>query len=75
MCIDYIIARGTGDELVLSSVLRKLDTFEAVFGATGDGLRAALGQEKEDGFAALAKRLKEQEREEERLWRKMQKAA
>jgi SNF2 family DNA or RNA helicase len=68
--IEYVVARGTGDEFVLAGVLKKLDTFEAVFGETGDGLRKTLGAEKEDGFAALAKRLREQEAREERRWLK-----
>jgi SNF2 family DNA or RNA helicase len=40
--IQYIIARGTGDELILRAVVDKLDTFERVVGATGDRMREDL---------------------------------
>jgi SNF2 family DNA or RNA helicase len=63
--IQYVIARGTGDELVLDAVIHKLDTFEAVIGTTGDGLRRELeGNDKGGGLEALAKRLEEMEREQ-----------
>jgi hypothetical protein len=34
--IVYLIARGTGDELILQTVISKLETFENIIGSTGD---------------------------------------
>jgi SNF2 family DNA or RNA helicase len=50
--IKYIIARGTGDELVLDTVINKLGTFEAMIGSAGDGLRGDLDNS-EKGMGAL----------------------
>jgi SNF2 family DNA or RNA helicase len=55
--IQYVIARGTGDELILRSVISKLADFEAIVGSTGDRMRADLAGKK-DPDAAL-KRLQE----------------
>ena len=61
--IQYVIARGTGDELILRGVINKLDTFERVIGATGDAMKEELTRKKEDGmrrlYAALAEMQKE----------------
>ena len=40
--IQYIVARGTGDEIVMSVVLSKLDTIEAAVGGLGDGMKEEL---------------------------------
>ena len=59
--IQYVIGRGTADELVLSGVISKLDTFEAVVGKAGDGMKAALEGEKEPeekGLSRLAAALR-----------------
>jgi hypothetical protein len=56
--IQYIIARGTGDELILRSIINKLDLSERLVGKTGDKMKEELGTRKEDPmkrlFAALA---------------------
>jgi SNF2 family DNA or RNA helicase len=56
--IQYVIARGTGDELILRGVINKLNTFERVIGETGDKMKEELSKKKEGGmqrlFAALA---------------------
>ena len=55
--IQYVIARGTGDELILRGVISKLDTFEKVVGETGDDMKKELAARKGDPmkrlFAAL----------------------
>ena len=51
--IQYIIARGTGDELILRAVINKLDTFERVIGETGDNMKLELKGKKEDAMARL----------------------
>lgn len=50
--IQYVIARGTGDELILRSVISKLADFEAIVGSTGDRMQADLAGKK-DPDAAL----------------------
>ena len=51
--IQYVIARGTGDELILRAVIDKLDTFERVIGETGDKMKEELSRKKEDSMARL----------------------
>lgn len=51
--IQYVIARGTGDELILRGVINKLDTFERVIGSTGDGMREDLAKKKEGALKRL----------------------
>jgi SNF2 family DNA or RNA helicase len=51
--IQYVIARGTGDELILRAVINKLDTFEHVVGETGDGMKTELGARKGDPMKRL----------------------
>jgi SNF2 family DNA or RNA helicase len=57
--VQYIIARGTGDELILRAVISKLDTFERVIGSTGDRMKEDLEGQKDSAsgmkrlFAAL----------------------
>lgn len=46
--IQYILARGTTDELVANAVVGKLDTFEAVVGTTGESLGGDLHGSDED---------------------------
>jgi Helicase conserved C-terminal domain/SNF2-related domain len=56
---QYIIARGTGDELILRTVIEKLDDFETIIGTTGDGMKVDLAKKRrpEDALAALAEAL------------------
>ena len=61
VAIEYIIARGTGDELILHAVINKLDTFAQLIEKDGgDGLKNDLaGTSKEDeGLSRLAAALK-----------------
>jgi hypothetical protein len=51
--IQYVIARGTGDELILRAVIQKLDTFERVVGKTGDQMREELSPNRQDGLSRL----------------------
>jgi len=51
--IEYIIARGTGDELILRAVINKLDTFERVIGETGDDMKKGLTRPREDSMKRL----------------------
>jgi len=51
--VQYIIARGTGDELILRGIISKLDTFERTVGSTGDGLKADLAARKENALKDL----------------------
>lgn len=53
--IQYMIGRGTADELVLAGVISKLDTFEAVVGSVGDGMKKALEGEKEKEEVGLSR--------------------
>jgi SWI/SNF-related matrix-associated actin-dependent regulator 1 of chromatin subfamily A len=56
--VQYVIARGTGDELILQAVLNKLDNFlDLVETDAGDGLKESL-KGKDDGLARLATALK-----------------
>jgi SNF2 family DNA or RNA helicase len=50
--IQYVIARGTGDELILRAVISKLADFEAIVGNTGDRMKEDLAGKK-DPDAAL----------------------
>lgn len=43
--IQYVLARGSVDELVADAVVRKLDVFEKAIGTTGEGLQKALRTE------------------------------
>ena len=56
--IQYVIARGTGDELILHAVINKLDNFlDLVETDKGDGLKEALKGE-DEGLSRLAAALK-----------------
>ena len=50
--IQYVIARGTGDELILRAVISKLADFEIIVGSTGDRMKEDLAGKK-DPDAAL----------------------
>lgn len=54
--VQYVIARGTADELILAGVVRKLDTRDALLGKGDDRLREELAPEEsqEDALARLA---------------------
>lgn len=57
--VQYIIARGTGDELILHAVINKLDNFlDLVETDSGDGLKEALVGKKDEGLTRLAAALK-----------------
>lgn len=57
--VQYVIARGTGDELILQAVIHKLDSFlDLVETDEGDGLKEALEGEKDEGLTRLAAALK-----------------
>jgi SNF2 family DNA or RNA helicase len=45
--VQYVIARGTGDELILRAVINKLDTFEKVIGPTGDRMKEDLSEKEQ----------------------------
>jgi len=51
--IQYVIARGSGDELILRGVINKLDTFERVVGETGDRMKEELSGRKGDAMKRL----------------------
>ena len=51
--VEYVIARGTGDELILRAVINKLDTFEKVIGETGDNMRADFQGKPENNLKRL----------------------
>jgi hypothetical protein len=56
--IQYVIARGTGDELILHAVINKLDNFlDLVETDKGDGFKEALKGE-DDGLSRLSAALK-----------------
>ena len=40
--VQYVIARGTGDELIVRAVISKLDDFEKAIGRTGDRMKEDL---------------------------------
>ena len=46
--IQYLCARGTVDEIVVSKVVGKLDTFERAIGATGEAIGSELSSTTED---------------------------
>lgn len=57
--MQYVIARGTGDELILHAVINKLDNFlDLVETDAGDGLKEALVGPKDEGLSRLAAALK-----------------
>jgi SNF2 family DNA or RNA helicase len=57
--IQYVIARGTGDELILQAVINKLDNFLDLFETDkGDGLKETLAGDKDEGLSRLAAALK-----------------
>jgi SNF2 family DNA or RNA helicase len=57
--VQYVIARGTGDELIMQAVINKLDNFlDLVETDAGDGLKEALVGEKDVGLSRLAAALK-----------------
>jgi SNF2 family DNA or RNA helicase len=53
--IQYVIARGTGDEVVAHGVVGKLDTFEAIIGSTGETLADQLSTPAENVLDSLSK--------------------
>lgn len=55
--IQYVIARGTGDELILRAIISKLDSFEKLIGETGDQMKEELTTKKEDPLKRLYKAL------------------
>lgn len=56
--VRYVIARGTGDELILQAVINKLDNFlDLVETDKGDGMKEAFVGE-DDGLSRLAAALK-----------------
>jgi SNF2 family DNA or RNA helicase len=63
---QYIIARGTGDELILQSVISKLDDFETVVGTTGDNMKTDLERKRsrEDALKALGQALMKMSKKE-----------
>lgn len=57
--VQYVIARGTGDELIMHAVINKLDTFlDLIESDAGDGLKETLVGEKDEGLTRLAAALK-----------------
>jgi SWI/SNF-related matrix-associated actin-dependent regulator of chromatin subfamily A-like protein 1 len=57
--ILYVIARGTGDELILHAVINKLDNFlDLVETDAGDGLKETFKGQQEEGLGRLAAALK-----------------
>ena len=65
--IQYVIARGTGDELILRGVVSKLDLFERAIGPTGDRMKEDLGEKRqEDALAALTQTLLAMDQEVEK---------
>jgi len=58
--IQYIIARGTGDELIVRSIVSKLDMFEKIIGSTGDGMKDDFAEKKNVGLKTLFDALNEQ---------------
>jgi SNF2 family DNA or RNA helicase len=57
--MQYVIARGTGDELILHAVINKLDNFlDLVETDAGDGFKESLVGEKDVGLSRLAAALK-----------------
>jgi SNF2 family DNA or RNA helicase len=63
--VQYVIARGTGDELIMQAVINKLDNFlDLVETDAGDGLKEALVGEKDEGLSRLAAALKKMGKKE-----------
>lgn len=60
--IQYVIARGTGDELVARAVVSKLDMFERVIGKTGDDMHEDFAKQKNSGLKTLYAALLEQQK-------------
>lgn len=58
--IEYVIAKGTGDELVMEMVLKKLELSEKLIGKQGDRMLEDLRGKEEDGLRSLAERLRKQ---------------
>lgn len=57
--IQYVIARGTGDELIVHAVINKMDNFlDLVEKDKGDGIKETLQGEKDEGLTRLAAALK-----------------
>jgi SNF2 family DNA or RNA helicase len=57
--VQYVVARGTGDELILQAVINKLDNFlDLVESDEGDGLKAALVGQDDKSLSRLAEALK-----------------
>lgn len=56
--VQYVIARGTGDELILHAVINKLDNFlDLIESDAGDGLKETLVGKEDEGLSRLAKAL------------------
>jgi SNF2 family DNA or RNA helicase len=56
--VQYTVARGTGDELIMQAVINKLDNFlDLIENDKGDGLKESLVGE-DDGLSRLAAALK-----------------
>ena len=53
--IQYVIARGTADDIIRKACITKLDAFEAAIGKTDDGLRKDLKGLEDGGAAALSR--------------------
>ncbi len=51
--IQYVIARGTTDDLIAAKVIAKLDVYEKVIGKTGESLAGDLAGDPEDILAEL----------------------
>lgn len=69
--IQYVIARGTGDELILHAVINKLDNFlELVETDQGDGLKESLQGEKDEGLERLGAALEKMGEREMKKTRK-----
>lgn len=60
--VKYVVARGTGDELVVRGVISKLDTADKIVGETRSGLKEDLAKRREGSLARLAAALKEMQR-------------
>lgn len=57
--VQYVIARGTGDELIVHAVINKMDNFlELVEKDAGDGIKETLAGERDEGLKRLAAALK-----------------
>lgn len=51
--VEYVVARGTGDELIVRAIISKLDSAERVVGSSGSGLKEDLGKQKVNAMARL----------------------